>query len=147
MQLSHIQQTLGQHRSKSYNSLKHYICKIILLADAEQDLIVPSSRELARVTGYSKTVVAKHLLTLQEEQWIDKKSWGDRPIQQFYVASASRERANKFNDFYILRPSKKAKILKLTGRIAKRGQELKIQERQQQITRLQAFGGKVGAAN
>lgn len=147
MKITHLQESVSKHRSKSYNSLKHYIAKIILLAQDEDELILPSSRQLARVIGYSKTTVAQHLLTLEDEEWIDKKSWGPRPIQQFYVASASRTRANKFNDFYLLSPSKKQKVLKLQTRIASRGQKLTEQEHQQQIARLQAIGRRWGAVN
>lgn len=121
---------------KSLNKLKHYIANMILFAGYDDDLILPPTRELARITGYSKTVVGRNMLRLIDDNWIVKKKWGNHPRQCVYVASVDPIEAKRFKNFYLLPASKKRKILNMAARVTKRGQKLiAAQEVKQNVIR------------
>jgi DNA-binding transcriptional MocR family regulator len=100
LKLGQLPQSKPTKNTKSFNSLKHYIANMVLFAEDEEDLILPSIRHLAEQTGFSKTVVARHLFTLIDNEWIEQKRWGNSPRECFYIATLSFDRAKKFKEFY-----------------------------------------------
>lgn len=117
--IGQIPQHKPQKNTKSFNGLRHYIANTVLFAECEEDLILPSTRELAEIIGYSKALVSRHFFDLEELGWVEKKKWGDHPRQCLYLAVVSREKAERFKNYYLLHPAKKQRLLKIARRIDK----------------------------
>lgn len=96
-------------RYHNYNLVKNHIAMIYSTLGIRE---VESTRKIAEMLGIGKSIVARVLLQLEEDGWIEKVEDPDYSWKNYYIVKVSKEECFWFRNFFPLSSFKKRKLLK-----------------------------------
>lgn len=102
-----LQSNYSLNTNTNYNLLKHYISKLVLMAETEQDLILPSYKKLSKILNISKSSIERAILKIEKnEKWIVKMKVSDTPRGTFYKITATPEQIKLYQDDLLFKTQK-----------------------------------------
>lgn len=96
-------------RYKNYNAVKNYIAMMYSTLNLQR---VDSTRNIGEKLGIGKSIVARIMLQLEDDGWIEKVE-GKHSWQNYYIVRVSKEECFWFRNFHTLSSFKKKKLLKI----------------------------------